>query len=510
MKRENMYYRTTNAEKVKALGQYFTPDVIAEFMAKWVSRDATTVLDPAAGNHIFFRKVRQANPYCQFYGYEIDPEIAMFFDEGRNYNLVIGDFLLSEWDTRYDGIICNPPYNRFQAIENRDVILEAFKKHTGTRYSGYTNQYILFLIKSISHMSHTGKLAFLIPSEFLNSEYGAEIKHILLEQHLLRAIIHFGENIFPNSVTTSCIVLLDKEPKDSSEFVYLDSIDEVKKLDLSGARLSHDSWRVPYQELRVTEKWRTFLNGESFKEYPNCVELSKFCRVSRGIATGDNGFFLFNKQKVMSTGIEEKYFKMCVSQSRDVKTHIFCRNELEQLKNSQANVYLLFTNDHEEVSDNLQEYINQGLAEGVHEKYLPSRRDPWYSMEAKEPSPIWVGTAGRHRIKVVRNLAGVLNLTTFHSVFMKPEYEYLVDIFFCYLLTPIAQAIIQENRKELGNGLHKYQPGDLNSAKMLDLELITDADAQLITSMYQDMCYSSDDKYISELDGVFRKYIERV
>ena len=77
-------------------------------------------------------------------------------------------------------------------------------------------------------MSHTGKLAFLIPSEFLNSEYGAEIKHILLEQHLLRAIIHFGENIFPNSVTTSCIVLLDKEPKDSSEFVYLDSIDEVK------------------------------------------------------------------------------------------------------------------------------------------------------------------------------------------------------------------------------------------------------------------------------------------
>ncbi|HHV27979.1 MAG TPA: SAM-dependent DNA methyltransferase, partial [Tissierellia bacterium] len=78
MKRENMYYRTTNAEKVKALGQYFTPDVIAEFMAKWVSRDATTVLDPAAGNHIFFRKVRQANPYCQFYGYEIDPEIAMF------------------------------------------------------------------------------------------------------------------------------------------------------------------------------------------------------------------------------------------------------------------------------------------------------------------------------------------------------------------------------------------------------------------------------------------------
>ena len=60
MKRENMYYRTTNAEKVKALGQYFTPDVIAEFMAKWVSRDATTVLDPAAGNHIF--SVRSDKP----------------------------------------------------------------------------------------------------------------------------------------------------------------------------------------------------------------------------------------------------------------------------------------------------------------------------------------------------------------------------------------------------------------------------------------------------------------
>ena len=73
-----------NAEKVKAL-TIFHPDVIAEFMAKRVSRCHNRV-DPAAGNHIF--SGRQANPYCQFYGDEIDPEIAMFFDEGRNYNLL--------------------------------------------------------------------------------------------------------------------------------------------------------------------------------------------------------------------------------------------------------------------------------------------------------------------------------------------------------------------------------------------------------------------------------------
>ena len=150
---------------------------------------------------------------------------------------------------------------------------------------------------------------------------------------------------------------------------------------MSGARLSHDSWRVPYQELRVTEKWRTFLNGESFKSIQTVLNSANSAGFL-GIATGDNGFPIQQAESHEYWNRREVFQDVCLSIERCKNPH-FCRNELEQLKNSQANVYLLFTNDHEEVSDNLQEYINQGLAEGVHEKYLPSRRDPWYSMEAK-------------------------------------------------------------------------------------------------------------------------------
>lgn len=507
MSKEKEYYNNTNAEKVKFYGQYFTPDLIAEFMAKWVARNAKSVLDPAAGNNIFFQKVKQINQNCDFTGYEIDPEIAQYFMQNGSYNLLIEDFLLSDWDNAYDAIICNPPYNRFQSIKNRKLVQEKFYNNTGVKYSGYTNQYVLFLIKSIYQMSKTGRLAFIIPSEFLNSKYGDEIKRLLIDDKLLRAIIYFNTNVFENAVTTSCVLLLDKEFKDHVEFITLDDVESISILDVNANNLSKGSLLVDYASLKNNKKWIGFLKTKLPKNYTNCVKLGKFCKVSRGVATGNNDFFLFNKKRIEETMIEKKFFKMCISRSADVKSPIFDTNELSRLVQLNKDVFLLYVNGFKELSKSLQEYIDEGYRNGIHKKYLPSKRNPWYSMENKDACPIWIGSAGRKGIKVVRNLAGIINLTTFHSLNMKEEYADLVDVMFCYLLTPWAQKIISENKKELGNGLDKYQPNDLNDAMVIDLELISNSDVENIKSIYKKMCVVYNEKYVDELNSIIGKYV---
>ena len=128
-------------------------------------------------------------------------------------------------------------------------------------------------------------------------------------------------------------------------------------------------------------------------------------------------------------------------------------------------------------------------------------------MEQKPIAPIWVSTACRDGLKFIRNLANVSSLTTFHSVFINEPFEKDINIIFCYFLTPIAQSILRENRKELGNGLEKFQPNDLKTAKMLDITLLSADDYERINLIYYNMIDNYNSTQIDELNEIFSSYL---
>lgn len=68
-----------NARRRKELGAYYTDPVVAEFLVRWaVQGSQDTVLDPSAGDDVFFtaacERLKQlgGNPGKQVYGIEID------------------------------------------------------------------------------------------------------------------------------------------------------------------------------------------------------------------------------------------------------------------------------------------------------------------------------------------------------------------------------------------------------------------------------------------------------
>lgn len=505
------YYKKTDKIKIKKLGQFFTPEIVANFMAKWVAHNSKVILDPAVGNAIFFDEIRKHNINCKLYGYEIDSEILEHFKCNNAFNIINEDFLQSEWNSQYDGIICNPPYNRFQFIDNRKQILNKFENKTGIKFSGYTNQYILFLIKAIYQLNKKGKLAFIIPAEFMNSQYGKEIKKILISNRLLKTIIYFDStSIFDNAVTTSCILLLDKTPKKEAEFIRLTTINDISSLDIYNSRLSNNSQLVTYQTLDKFDKWQPILIGEIPKKYRNTVKLKKYANVARGIATGDNKFFIFNKNKIQQNNLSNYFFTECISRSCDVTKPIFTFKELDELKKTNKPVFILTLDSNKEYHEyNLQLYIKYGEEIGTNKKYLTSHRKKWYCTELKPIAPIWITTANRKEIKVVRNVAKILNLTTFHGMYIKPEKSNYINILFSYLLTPIAQNLLKQNKKELGNGLEKFQPGDLNEAYIIDFEKISTNDCKKIELLYKKIVKDNvlSQKIINDLNDIFKAYL---
>ena len=112
-------------------------------------------------------------------------------------------------------------------------------------------------------------------------------------------------------------------------------------------------------------------------------------------------------------------------------------------------------------------------------------------------------------MKFVRNVMMAKSLTTFHSIYIHRDYLNDTDLIFCYFLTPTAQSIIRENRKELGNGLEKFQPNDLNNAKMLDVSLVTSQDRKRVLTLYEELKTEPRQELIKELDSLFSAYLLR-
>lgn len=503
--KEYEYSKTVSSDHLKLFGQYFTNPNVSRFMCRWACADAKKMLDPAVGNSVFFKHTKELNEGCNLVGYEIDNQVLDYFGNPTNAKIKNMDYLLNDWNDQFDAIVCNPPYNRFQSIANRSKILDIIFLHTGIRYSSYTNLCILFLIKSIHQLSNAGRLAYIIPSEFLNSKYGTAVKQLILEQKLLHSIINFrnDQEMFFNATTTSCILLLNHEPKDTITFYNLEKISDLKLIE-EGKSLPGCTY-VKYDDISAKEKWRAHINQEKENEFFNLTDVSKYCSVSRGIATGANKFFCLNLSEIESNNIDKKFISKCVCRSADVKSPIFTSDDFNLLSSSNKTVYLLDVK--EAVEGGLASYIGKGENTGINKKYLPANRNPWYSMEQRGIAPIWVTSACRNKIKFVRNIAGVKSLTTFHSIFIREDFRDYVDLIFCYFLTPAAQTIIRKNRKELGNNLEKFQPNDFNTAKMLDISLICDEDKKIILEVYKNLHGPDMTESINKLNEIFLKYL---
>ncbi|OQY78533.1 MAG: hypothetical protein B6D43_02315 [Ignavibacteriales bacterium UTCHB1] len=52
------------------------------------------------------------------------------------------------------------------------------------------------------------------------------------------------------------------------------------------------------------------------------------------------------------------------------------------------------------------------------------------------------------------------------------------------MLTDISKNIFNDNRREYGNGLHKFEPNDINKALMVDIDKISKTDEKQILTLF--------------------------
>lgn len=487
---EQKYIALSSIEHRKKYAQFFTPEPIAEFMSRWVldGRKKTNILEPAYGLGIFSRII--ANKFdIPIEAFEIDNQIFHFSQSflPDSVHLINDDYLQSNWDNIFDAILCNPPYLKFHDYDNSKYI-PMVNDRLGTKLNGFTNIYTLFLLKSLSQLKDGGRLSYIIPSEFLNSDYGVEVKRFLLESHTLRHVIvvDFTQCTFYDALTTACILLCEKSTDrfKGIKFSLANNVEDIKNS-------LNNFIEISYNEIDPQVKWKSYYDKTNSNKYCDLVPFSTFAKVTRGIATGANEYFTFKHSKIYDLNLPLECMMPCICKAVDAKNTFFTDEDYQSLLIQNKTAYL-FNANMASNDENVIKYIRLGEELEINKRYLTKSRSPWYSIENRPPSPIWVSVFNRKGLRFIRNEAGIYNLTNFHCVYLN-NIDIDVDILFSYLITDVAKEIFMDNSRQYGNGLIKFEPNDLNKGLVVDLTKLDNEECALIKAIY-DLIKCTDNK----------------
>jgi hypothetical protein len=403
-----------SAAERNRLGQFATPNALAVDIARYVdsvlgrTKGGIRFADPSIGSGSFFSAalaVFGPKRISNAIGVELDPAFA---DAARNLwadaglEVVRGDF------TRVVGtgscplapnvILANPPYVRHHHMnrEDKDRLQCLTFKMAGVEVNGLAGLYVYFLLLATAWMEDGGIAAWLIPSEFMDVNYGAALKGFLADRvTLIRAHRFDPDDVqFDDALVSSVVLVFRKTPPapgHAVEFTFGGTLAEPHACDL-----------VPRERLRESRKWTVYprhaKNDRQTVNNGNGPTLNDFFRIQRGIATGCNKFFVLDRADAKSRGLPDKYLRPILPSPRHLKTtSIDADTDGYPRLDSQLCVIDCSLPEPmvEAMYPALWGYLQTAQSLGIMDGYLIGKRSPWYRQEQRESSPFLCTYMGR-------------------------------------------------------------------------------------------------------------------
>ncbi len=464
------------------LGQFSTPRSLADDLLAYaktiLDTDKVRFLDPAFGMGSFYTAlVKNFGKNVEALGFEIDKQYFSaakeVWKEFIKLQLENADFtgLKAENYKKANLLVCNPPYIRHQHLEKstKERLKREAQQITGLELSGLAGLHAYFMLLCHEWLDDEGLAMWLVPSEILEVNYGKKVRDYLLHNVRLERV-HFFDHLdgqFSDALVSSCIIIYRKASPAANHAVEISA----------GSSFLQPEEQISFlpQDLNDKAKWSKHLLKEA-NAAPSVAsgKLGDLFTIKRGIATGDNSFFVLTKEQALTLGLPKKYLHNLLPSSRFLKSDVIGLDEEGFLDVDKKLVLLDIDLSLEEIQQcypRAYGYLQEGIARGVDKGYLTSRRSPWYSQEKRQPPQYFVRYMNReskdgsmHPI-FIKNEADALATNSYLMLYEKPlqifetiarDEKKMWDA-----LRKGLDKTLYKHGRTYGGGLVKFEPGEL-------------------------------------------------
>ena len=335
------------------------------------------------------------------------------------------------------------------------------------KVSGLSGLYVYFMLLSHAWMAPNALAAWLIPSEFMQTDYGAALRHYLTNRVELIRVHRFSHDHpqFENAMVLPSVVVFRNRPPARDHEVKMSSGGTLSRPSIAG--------NVNVELLRKDVRWtipRRTLEDAQYSPY----RIGDLFTVQRGIATGANDFFIMERALAAKLGLPEAALRPVLPKARSLISDIV-DSDSDGYPTIEPQLCLIdcALQEHE-ISDQyprLMDYLASAEQKGIRQRTLVRKRRPWYKQERRPPPPFLCtymgrGPDGTSPIRFVWNRSLAVATNTYLLLYPKPRLASLLteerigaEVF--GLLRETAETVMRSGLRVHADGLHKIEPVEL-------------------------------------------------
>lgn len=460
----------------KKSGSYYTPEILANFMAEYMQKrymscntKALKILEPSCGDGVFLKSI---NTHFSHFDVAVDAidldnlAIEKATDLVNNFD---GSYVLSnvdylDWcsfnDNCYDLIIGNPPY-----ISKRHLTGEQKEKckdiHARTCDFGNEihNIWTSFLCDGMHRLKDDGNMAFVLPAELLKVKFGEKIQKSLLKNFKRIEVFTFSNNVFPNIEQDTIILFLFKSDPDSGlYFTTIDSseclLNEKFKLE---RKYSLEAMKVKWSAYPLSEKHIRSID----KINSSILPIVSYCETVPGIVTAANDYFIVDQSTVNVFDLENvshPIIKKGVFVNGSIK---LSKDNLHSLIEGGKPTFFLDLSKIDPLNKKHSDYLNIGIQKNIDSRYKCTLRDRWYEVPGVWVSEGFFFKRCHDYPKLVYNAAETLVTDAAYRIIMKEGYDLRSLIFSFY--NSVTLAFSEIHGRYYGGGVLELTPSEFKS-----------------------------------------------
>ncbi|WP_151978523.1 N-6 DNA methylase [Acinetobacter soli] len=476
----------------KKLGAFYTPDNLCQILADWAITSPTDkVLEPSFGqcgfleaSRIRLESIGCEDPKNNIYGCDIDSAAFVFLKKILGEPIDQKKFILEDfmklwpnvhWKDDFNASIGNPPYisSHNLAMEDKKNYFRRWKKF-GIKINNKSSLWAHFLIHATTFIAPNGRLAWVLPGALLQADYAINIRDYLgmIFQDIICILME--ERFFLQEGTEEETVILlakNKLPQTNPQpicFANASNLDELKKIINVW---DNNTWCGQYVTARPAY---LYSNNNALSTY-NSIEqlndtktLGELIKITLGIVTGNNDFFVINEQTRKEHKINNSYIRNILSRIKRSRGLNYTQEDHDFIVKENLPCYLIHAPKIRKNS-HINKYLSLLSEDEISKNRTFSKRQPWYAPDDGLIPDAFLSVMNHYGPKMVLNDAKVTCTNTIYRAYFIKEKSSDVErkLIAISLLTSFSQLSAEFTGRRYGSGVLKHEPSEMRKIQLI-------------------------------------------